>query len=205
MIHFVHPAAEAPAAAGAYALLVRLEKPLLAKAGRRDVLLCPGLYIYCGSARGPGGLRARIARHVRRNKKAHWHVDQLTLAGVVEGAFAQPGGDECALNASLSHLPAPLEGFGASDCPRCRSHLRFLPKGAALPSAMEHARKGLNPSLRSASPSREGRPLAAAGGANPFALNRNRGSALSSRGGRALTSNRLRVLKAANVERGNEA
>ncbi len=141
---FIRSANEAPTSAGAYVLLIRIVIPLKVRAGGREALLSPGHYLYCGSARGPGGLRARIARHMRRDKKPHWHIDQLTLAGVVEGAFIQPDGDECALNSTLSHLPIPLEGFGSSDCPRCRSHLRYWRKGAALPSAMEHARKGAN-------------------------------------------------------------
>lgn len=144
MQKFIRSADEAPSSKGAYVLLVWIATPLRARAGGREALLSPGHYLYCGSARGPGGLRARIARHMRRDKKPHWHIDQLTLTGVVEGAFIQPDGDECALNSTLSHLPIPLAGFGASDCPRCRSHLRYWRKGAALPSAMEHARKGAN-------------------------------------------------------------
>ena len=69
------------------------------------------------------GLRARLARHMRRAKRPHWHVDLLTEAGRVAGAWIVPGGDECALVAALSHLPMPIPGFGASDCRRCRSHL----------------------------------------------------------------------------------
>jgi Uri superfamily endonuclease len=142
MENFVRFAEEAPSAPGAYALLLRLAEPALAKAGRRETLLAPGRYLYCGSAKGPGGLRARLARHMRRGKKAHWHIDRLTEAGTIEGAFIELGGDECALARRLSHLPIPVEGFGASDCRLCCSHLLFLAEGATLPSAMEHARKG---------------------------------------------------------------
>jgi histidyl-tRNA synthetase len=144
MIRFIRAAKEAPAMPGAYVLLVRLAAPLRVAAGRRKALLEPGLYLYCGSARGPGGLRARLARHLRREKRPHWHIDQITLAGAVEGAWVEEGGDECALNEALSHLPAPLEGFGGSDCRRCPAHLRRLIDGAPLPSPMEHARKGAN-------------------------------------------------------------
>ncbi len=135
-------AATAPCEKGAYALLILLDAPLPAGAGRNAAILQPGRYIYCGSAKGPGGLMARLARHMRREKQAHWHVDQLTGAGKTLGAWAVPGGDECALNAELSALPMPLEGFGSSDCPRCKSHLRLWPRGAALPSSWENARKG---------------------------------------------------------------
>ncbi|MBI1867753.1 MAG: GIY-YIG nuclease family protein [Methylocystis sp.] len=133
MNNFVRAAAAAPAAPGAYVLLVEIDAPLKVAAGQtRDALLAPGRYLYCGSANGPGGLRARLARHMRRGKSVRWHVDQLTEAGTVAGAWIVPGGDECALSARLSHLPLPLEGFGSSDCTRCRSHLRYWPEGALL-------------------------------------------------------------------------
>lgn len=141
MIRFVIDAADAPAAPGAYALWLRLDAPLAVTAGKRAAVLAPGDYLYCGSARGSGGLRARLARHMRRDKRPHWHIDQLTVAGEARGAFIVEGGDECALNAALAALPIPLEGFGSSDCPRCGSHLRFFPPDARLPSAWENARK----------------------------------------------------------------
>ncbi len=40
--------------------------------------LAHGTWVYVGSARGPGGLRARIARHQRPDKPRHWHIDHLT-------------------------------------------------------------------------------------------------------------------------------
>ena len=130
---FVRCAADAPAETGAYALLIAVRAPLTVQAGAKRTTLAPGLYLYCGSARGPGGLAARIARHMRREKRAHWHVDQLTRAGEVLGAWVFPGGDECAVNAALEEFPTPLEGFGSSDCRICRSHLRFWPKALRLP------------------------------------------------------------------------
>jgi histidyl-tRNA synthetase len=140
-IRFVERAQAAPAAPGAYALWLRLAAPLAASAGKNRAVLSPGDYLYCGSARGPGGLRARLVRHIRREKRAHWHVDQLTCLADIPGAFVLEGGDECALNEALRALPIPFPGFGSSDCPRCASHLRFLPATARLPSAWENARK----------------------------------------------------------------
>lgn len=134
-------ASEAPPAPGAYALWLRLDAPLRAKAGRRHATLAAGDYLYCGSAQGPGGLRARLARHLRPRKSAHWHIDQLTAVGRPLGAFVRPGGSECALNAALAAFPVPLPGFGSSDCPRCASHLQFFPAAARLPSEWENARK----------------------------------------------------------------
>ncbi|MGC9523845.1 MAG: GIY-YIG nuclease family protein, partial [Anaerolineae bacterium] len=36
-----------------------------------------GTYLYVGSAWGPGGLRARLSRHLRGSPKVRWHVDYL--------------------------------------------------------------------------------------------------------------------------------
>ena len=141
MLFFIRTAADAPATPGAYVLWLRIDGPLEVRAGNRPAALPAGDYLYCGSAHGPGGLRARLARHMRREKRAHWHVDQLTAKGRVLGAFIDEGGDECALNTALGGLPIALVGFGSSDCRRCASHLRRWPKGAALPSDWENARK----------------------------------------------------------------
>jgi Uri superfamily endonuclease len=120
----------APVAGGAYVLAIELAKPLdVELPGQSPVSLPRGRYLYCGSAYGPGGLRARVARHMRRRKAIRWHVDRLTASGVVLGAWTFPGGDECELAAALSHLPMPIAGFGSSDCRRCRSHLLHWPAG----------------------------------------------------------------------------
>jgi histidyl-tRNA synthetase len=128
---FVRVAADAPAGPGAYVLLVVLPAPLDLAVPRRATLAA-GRYLYCGSAKGPGGLRARLGRHMRSGKSIRWHIDRLTEAGEVPGAWAVPDGDECALAASLSHLQVPVPGFGSSDCPRCRSHLFRWGEGASV-------------------------------------------------------------------------
>jgi histidyl-tRNA synthetase len=82
---------------------------------------------------------------MRPQKRAHWHIDQLTAVANMLGAFVEEQGDECALNAALGALsiplPIPVAGFGSSDCRRCAAHLRFWTQGAALPSDWENARK----------------------------------------------------------------
>jgi histidyl-tRNA synthetase len=127
-VAFAASAASAPACAGAYVLLVVLAAPLELMVPRRATL-APGRYLYCGSAKGPGGLRARLGRHMRRGKTVRWHIDRLTEAGAVPGAWVVPGGDECALAAALAHLEVPVPGFGSSDCATCRSHLFFDGRG----------------------------------------------------------------------------
>ncbi|WP_322515310.1 GIY-YIG nuclease family protein [Rhodopseudomonas palustris] len=116
-------------AKGAYVVAIAIASPLGIRLGKAaPVLLPPGRYLYFGSAYGPGGLRARLGRHFRKQKSIRWHVDQLTTAGEVLGAWAVPQGDECALVRRLGDLPVPIDGFGASDCATCRSHLLRWPR-----------------------------------------------------------------------------
>lgn len=132
-VRFIAGAADAPAVPGAYLLLVTLPASIrVVLPHRPDAVLLPGRYLYAGSARGPGGLRARIARHQRADKTPHWHIDRVTIAGTVRGAWIFPGGDECAIVAALPHLPVPLPGFGSSDCRRCVSHLLAWPDGVGI-------------------------------------------------------------------------
>lgn len=118
------------AAPGAYVLFMELEETLSLRAtslGPRT--LAPGRYAYCGSAYGPGGLRSRLRRHLKREKAVHWHVDHLTAAGRIFALGLAPGGQECALVEGLGRQPGaevPLAGFGSSDCTRCPAHLLRL-------------------------------------------------------------------------------
>lgn len=85
-----------------------------------------GRYLYCGSAKGPGGIRARVLRHLKREKKPHWHVDRLTIAFGVEAFSTFEGATECGLVAKLRELDftsQPYAKFGNSDCRSCIAHL----------------------------------------------------------------------------------
>ena len=55
------------------------------------------LHLYCGSANGPGGLKARLPRPMRRGKSVHWHIDQLTERGIISGSWIVCNGRECDL------------------------------------------------------------------------------------------------------------
>jgi len=112
---------------GAYLLVIDLDRPLaLDIATLRSATLPPGRYVYCGSAYGPGGLAARVGRHLRRDKPIRWHIDRVTAAGRVSSVGLAPGGSECDLFSRVlatkgAHVPLP--GFGNSDCRRCPAHL----------------------------------------------------------------------------------
>lgn len=119
-----------PVGPGAYVLMLELRRPLrLAIATLPATTLPPGRYAYAGSARGPGGIRARVHRHLKKDKKAHWHIDRLTARARVIEVVAYPDGDECARLADLLRAPGasiPVLGFGSSDCRRCAAHLVAL-------------------------------------------------------------------------------
>lgn len=115
-----------PRAPGAYILVIDLDTPLAVETGAFRASLAPGRYAYCGSAYGPGGIAARVARHLRRAKRTRWHVDQLTAAGRIVEVGYTPGGRECELlDRVLASADAqiPVPAFGSSDCRRCAAHL----------------------------------------------------------------------------------
>lgn len=124
-----------PAELGSYALTGMLIEPAHIPVGRLGVFDFPsGLYLYLGSALGPGGLRARLCHHARRAERPTWHFDHLrpclTLAG---GWFALTTRRlECDWSHALNEVQGaavPAPGFGASDCRRgCPAHLIHLPE-----------------------------------------------------------------------------
>ncbi|MGD1994854.1 MAG: GIY-YIG nuclease family protein [Anaerolineae bacterium] len=127
---------------GTYALWLGLECDREIRVGRLGCFQFPaGTYGYVGSALGPGGIGARVARHLRRRGSLHWHVDYLRSEARPIG-FWWAAGDkrrECAWAAALAQLRGaslPVAGFGASDC-RCSTHLIHLP---ALPAVGDFAR-----------------------------------------------------------------
>jgi Uri superfamily endonuclease len=113
---------------GSYALVLRLDDPAELIVGRLGTCsFPPGRYVYCGSALG--GLRARVARHLRAEKRPHWHVDYLLAVARVVDVWICEAAErlECQLAAHLASQPGAsvqVPGFGSSDC-RCRSHLIY--------------------------------------------------------------------------------
>jgi len=116
---------------GTYALVLHLEGREEIAVGKLGTFSFPaGYYLYVGSALGPGGLDARLARHRRRDKKLHWHIDYLLEhAQLVEvWSAVSTARLECLWAQAARQLPGnetPVPGFGSSDC-RCRSHLIYL-------------------------------------------------------------------------------
>ncbi len=117
---------ELPAAPGAYALLIAVSREIsLPGKGGGMVVLAEGVYLYAGSANGPGGIRARARRHLKGAKAVRWHVDRLTNVFGVAAMLAVPGGRECRLIEWARDKGAMVNapGFGSSDCRTCPAHL----------------------------------------------------------------------------------
>lgn len=119
---------------GTYALRFHLAQPLRLAVGRLGICEFPtGELVYIGSALGPGGLVARLARHLRPDKPRHWHIDHLTavLTPTIWQVDVSGVRLECAWVRELLALPGasvPIPGFGSSDCRAgCPAHLVAVP------------------------------------------------------------------------------
>ncbi len=119
-----------PASHGTYVLSLFVARPQPITIGRLGQFNLPAAhYFYVGSARGAGGLRARVGRHVRGDGTQRWHIDYLRVVAEVREIFytVADGPLECAWSQALIHLPhavIPVPHFGSSDCRSgCAAHL----------------------------------------------------------------------------------
>ena len=107
-----------PREKGTYILILRLSSPARVRTAYGFTTVGPGIYAYVGSAFGPGGLRSRILRHWRRDKRVHWHIDWITTAKGCEHVGALVFVEErteSELARKLSSRFPSVPGFGASD------------------------------------------------------------------------------------------
>lgn len=117
--------------AGSYLLVLFLPNDTMLAVGRLGKFrLRTGYYAYVGSARGPGGLAARLARHMRQRKKLHWHIDYLLGHASIVEIWQAPSSQrlECQWARAVLALPGAqinVAGFGSSDC-GCLTHLAYL-------------------------------------------------------------------------------
>jgi Uri superfamily endonuclease len=115
---------------GVYTLIIAVLDPLDLKIGCLGIWHFPkGLYLYTGSALGPGGLSGRIGRHVGHRNSRFWHIDYLLGSRGVRVELAiwahTPERMECRINTLLHRrFESQAKGFGSSDCVKsCPSHL----------------------------------------------------------------------------------
>jgi len=108
---------------GVYLLLLELPKPMILTIGKLGTIhFEKGWYVYVGSALN--GLDQRIQRHLRTNKKTHWHIDYLLPYTEIVSIFYKENNqkEECKIAQSLESNFGNIPGFGCSDC-TCTSHL----------------------------------------------------------------------------------
>jgi Uri superfamily endonuclease len=122
--------------AGTYALILRNHSKTTTNVGRWGwISLEEGYYIYIGSAFGPGGVRARVSRHLRKKKRKHWHIDYLrdlmNPVGVWYTHDRQHLEHRWARLLSDMSCISSTHGFGCSDC-KCDSHLFYAFMKSAL-------------------------------------------------------------------------
>jgi Uri superfamily endonuclease len=138
---------------GTYALLFCVPGHAKVRVGALGELsLEPGLIVYLGSARGPGGLRARLRHHCRTPARPHWHLDYLRAETSALGAWisTSPNRLEHRWAAAVGSIPGaaiPAVGFGSSDC-ACPAHLLWFarrPPAAILRRTLHDVSNGSLP------------------------------------------------------------
>jgi Uri superfamily endonuclease len=110
---------------GSYILLAELATRKDILVGKLGYVSFPkASYAYVGSAMN--GLRARLVRHLREEKKLHWHIDYFLKEAEIKEIILCKAEErvECFLAQALAGEFQSIPGFGSSDC-RCQSHLYF--------------------------------------------------------------------------------
>ncbi|MCR4394197.1 MAG: GIY-YIG nuclease family protein [Dehalococcoidales bacterium] len=124
---------------GIYVLIIEIGKSAdIAVGKRRNYYFQPGYYAYVGSALS--GLESRLRRHLRTEKRPHWHIDYLLKESSVENFIYAETTEkkECNLAKQLSLKLAAVAGFGCSDC-SCQSHLFFCQERLPLEKLVDNA------------------------------------------------------------------
>lgn len=116
---------------GSYILVMYLDEDSRYTIGKFGTFAFPaGWYLYTGSAFGSGGLLSRLSRHLRKEKKIHWHIDHLTTRMPVIEIWYDISGSKkeeqyaSALEASRE-ISIPVPRFGCGDSPAAASHLFY--------------------------------------------------------------------------------
>lgn len=109
---------------GDYLVIMEMEEEKTLSIGSKGLMTFPkGWYVYVGSAKK--NLAARLARHQRKRKKMHWHIDYLRQHCNVTAVIPIRTADD--LEHDLAQAVASIAGwaipgFGCTDC-NCNSHL----------------------------------------------------------------------------------
>ena len=110
---------------GTYLLVMELPNETSLQVGKLGMVdFKKGCYVYVGSALN--GLEQRIQRHLRSQKKIHWHIDYLLPFTTMVDVFYKESNrkEECVIAQEVANNLSSVPGFGCSDC-ICQSHLFY--------------------------------------------------------------------------------
>jgi len=110
---------------GTYLLIIQMKNNSIIQIGKLgNVRFYNGYYAYVGSALN--GLEQRILRHLRQQKKIHWHIDYvLKKANIIEIFYKESNvKEECGIAEILDKKLSSIPYLGSSDC-SCKSHLFY--------------------------------------------------------------------------------
>ncbi|RLG81578.1 MAG: DUF123 domain-containing protein [Thermoprotei archaeon] len=134
---------------GVYVLVVKVREDATVTVRSSRVFGIPrGIYLYIGSARGIGGLKSRVLRHVRGAKSMFWHIDYLlahpstSIAGVYYAVVGKSSDYESMLSSIMAREFNGIKGFGCSDKKKDYSHLYYC--GNSLKACLYRASFLLN-------------------------------------------------------------
>jgi Uri superfamily endonuclease len=110
---------------GTYVLVISIGQETRINVGALGGIdFAKGRYAYVGSAQS--GLKRRVERHFRKDKRKFWHIDYLLNddhVKILEVFYKEAGKiEECKIAEKVGHKSFPVDGFGSSDC-KCVSHL----------------------------------------------------------------------------------
>ena len=115
---------------GTYVLVLKTDGTQMAVGGLGMREFKRGFYLYIGS--GMNSLSKRVSRHLKRDKKIHWHIDYLTTTTEFEiypHLFLIRGKrkeEEEIASGLMEKFNDWIIGFGSSDS-SLESHLLFTP------------------------------------------------------------------------------
>jgi Uri superfamily endonuclease len=159
---------------GSYILLIELASNKNILIGKLGCISFPkAFYAYVGSAMN--GLETRLAHHLRKEKRTHWHIDYFLSQSEIIGIILCPSEpfascysafspvviaskakqshsaqgklrEECLLAHALANEFQFVPSFGCSDC-RWNSHLYFDADLNELEAGIETACKSIRPGV----------------------------------------------------------
>ncbi len=110
---------------GSYALLISLDKDEAITVGSLGTIhFSEGCHIYIGSAMN--GIKGRVRRHRREQKKLHWHIDYFLKKAEIVAVYLIENEKrlECTLAEKFGDRFEVIPRFGSSDC-NCKGHLFY--------------------------------------------------------------------------------